>query len=178
MDFCADSLPDHQLGAELTDCSGLVRGLAVCRFLGSSWRPCAIWSRHCTPDWQPRATLAATGCQTAQHHDDAAATPGLHNHLRTCACNQGRKGQQAQPQPQPNDDMQSRWWCCCFGERESAVRVRHLVTTPGRLQLHAGGSHQLHAQAHWPPQQSARPPSSSKARLWWDRRSGRGVAKK
>ena len=102
-----------------------------CRFLGSSWRPCAIRSQHCTPDRQPRATLAATGCRTAQH--DAAATPGLHNHQRTCGCNQGRNGQQpaATAARRPSHDMQSRWRCPCPGEWESVARGRRLVTAAG-----------------------------------------------
>ena len=129
MDVCAESHPDHQLRAELMFWSADWR----CRFLGSSWRPCAIRSQHCTPDWQPRATLAATGCQTAPH--DAAATPGLHNHQRTCGCNQGRIGQHpaatAAAARRSNDDMQSRWWCSCCGERESVARGRRLVTAAG-----------------------------------------------
>ena len=171
MDVCAESHPDHQLGAELMFWSADWR----CRFLGSSWRPCAIWSQHGTPDRQPRATLAATGCQTAQH--DAAATPGLHNHQRTCGCNQGRNGQQpaAAAARRPSHDMQSRWRCPCPGEWESVARGRRLVTTGGcscTLEGHTSHTSCTLRHTSWPPQQTARPPSSSKARLWWDRRSG------
>ena len=70
-----------------------------CRLLWSSWRPCAIRSQHCTPDRQRQATLAARGCQTAQH--DAAANLGsTTTNGRVLATKEGM-GSSPQPQPQP-----------------------------------------------------------------------------